>query len=94
MSKFDDNKKRDFEFSLAGPHRSVSVRLVTGQKKGGYYDSPDGESSGSFASIEETRNPVSAYENEEKTAHDSPDLGEKLKLLFNNLGENRAEVTA
>jgi len=92
MNKFDDNKKRDFEFPLAGLHRSVSVRLLTGQKQCGYY-SPDGESSGRFASMEEARI-LGKFENEKKTAHDSPDLGEKLKLLFRNVGENRAEVTA
>ena len=70
--------------------------LLTGQKKGRYCDSPDYESSGSFASIEEARI-LGAFANEENTALDPPGFGEKLKLLFRHVGENgsvhRAEVS-
>ena len=95
MCKFDDNKKRDFEFSLAGPHRIVSVRLLTGQEKGRYYKSAEGESSSRFASIEEA-GILGAFDNEKNAARYSPGFGEKLKLLFRNIDENqsrdRAEV--
>ena len=97
MSQFGDKKKQNFAFSLAGPHRIVWVRLLTGQKKGSYYDSPDYESSGRFASIEEARI-LDAFANEKNTTLNSPGFDENLKLLFKNIGENqprdRAEVLA
>ena len=74
------------------------MRLLTGQRKCRYYDSPDGENSGRFASIKEAKI-LGAFENEKNSALYSPGFGEKLKLLFRNIGENpfrnfRAEVSA
>jgi len=97
MSKFGPKKKPVFEFSLAGPHRIVSVRLLTGQKKGRSHYSPDDERSGSFACIEEAEI-LDAFEKEKNIAGYSFGAGEKLKLLFRIIGENqcrdRAEVLA
>jgi len=88
MSKFAAIKKRYLEPFLAGHQPYVCGRLLTGQKRGCYYDSPDCESSGRFASIEKARI-LGAFKNEKNTVLDSPVFGKKLKLLFRSIGENQ-----
>ena len=84
-------RKRDFEFSLAGHLRCGCGRLLTGQeKKGRYvYYTHDCAIEGKFVYIKED-DIFAAIESTIKAARYSYEFSENLKLLFRNVGENQS----